>query len=90
VKGYRGRTIGVKLRYDDFRTLTRDKTLIRHTADPRDILAAARECLKRVPLDRKLRLLGIRVSSLACEEAARAGADAVSGPALGETLSMFD
>jgi DNA polymerase-4 len=63
-KGYRGKTIGVKLRYEDFRTLTRDKTLAGPIADPQAILSTARDCLKRVPLDRKLRLLGIRVASL--------------------------
>jgi DNA polymerase-4 len=63
-KGYRGKTIGVKLRYEDFRTLTRDKTLAGPIADPQAILSTARDSLKRVPLDRKLRLLGIRVASL--------------------------
>ena len=32
-KGYAGRTIGIKLRFDDFRTVTRDLTLPRATAD---------------------------------------------------------
>ncbi len=64
-KGYAGRTIGIKLRYDDFRTLTRDHTLDAPTADARAIRRAAGECLKRVPLERRLRLLGVRVGSLA-------------------------
>lgn len=59
-----GRTIGVKLRYDDFRTVTRDHSLEVPTADAEAIRAAARACLKRVPLDRKLRLLGVRVGAL--------------------------
>ena len=63
-KGVLGRTIGIKLRYDDFRTVTRDCTLDRAVADPKAILDAARSCLRRVPLDRPLRLLGIRVGSL--------------------------
>ena len=33
-KGYVGRTIGIKLRYDDFRTATRDVTLEAFTDDP--------------------------------------------------------
>jgi DNA polymerase-4 len=33
-------------------------------ADADAILQAARECLKRVPLQRKLRLLGVRASTL--------------------------
>jgi DNA polymerase-4 len=63
-KGYLGRTIGIKLRYDDFRTVTRDLTLPDPTADPAVIRRAAGECLRRVPLDRKLRLLGVRASAL--------------------------
>jgi DNA polymerase-4 len=63
-KGYLGRTIGIKLRYDDFRTVTRDLTLHDPTADPAVIRRAAGECLRRVPLARKLRLLGVRASAL--------------------------
>jgi len=61
---YGARTIGIKLRYADFRTLTREITLAQPTNDALAIKAAARECLKRVPLDRKLRLLGIRAGGL--------------------------
>lgn len=63
-KGLQGRTIGIKLRYDDFRTVTRDLTLDRSIADPKAILDATRSCLRRVPLDRPLRLLGVRVGGL--------------------------
>jgi DNA polymerase-4 len=63
-KGYEGRTIGLKLRYDNFRTVTRDLTLEHPTADAMAIRRAAGECLKRVPLDRRIRLLGVRVGSL--------------------------
>ncbi|MEJ2478739.1 MAG: DNA polymerase IV [Acidihalobacter sp.] len=69
-KGYLGRTIGIKLRYDDFRTLTRDLTLSEPTWDPRIIRGAAGECLKRVPLDRRLRLLGVRCSALVAHDEA--------------------
>ncbi len=63
-KGYVGKTIGIKLRYDDSRTLTRDLTLPAATDDAAAIRRAAGECLKRVPLTRRLRLLGVRVGSL--------------------------
>lgn len=63
-KGYVGRTIGIKLRFEDFHTVTRDLTLALHTADPVSIRRAAGECLRRVVLDKKLRLLGVRVSAL--------------------------
>jgi DNA polymerase IV len=73
-KGYVGKTIGIKLRYDDFRTATRDHTLDHYTADAAIIRKAAGQCLKRVDLGRRLRLLGVRVGKLA-------RADAVPAPA---------
>lgn len=66
-KGYRSRTIGIKLRYADFSTATRDLTLPGAIDDPAAIRRAAGECLKRIPLDQRLRLLGVRTSSLETE-----------------------
>lgn len=63
-KGYAGRTVGIKLRYQDFRSITRDLTLPAATQDAAAIRRAAGECLKRVPLEKKIRLLGVRVSGL--------------------------
>lgn len=63
-KGYAGRTVGIKLRYQDFRSITRDLTLPAATQDATAIRRAAGECLKRVPLEKKIRLLGVRVSGL--------------------------
>lgn len=64
-KGYAARTIGIKLRFDDFRIATRDLTLPGHTLDGREIRRAAGQCLKRVDLGRRLRLLGVRAGNLA-------------------------
>lgn len=64
-KGYASRTIGIKLRFDDFRSVTRDLSLPAHTLDARAIRRAAGECLKRVDLSRRLRLLGVRAGALA-------------------------
>lgn len=66
--GVRGRTVGVKLRFDDFRTLTRDHTLNEPVGEADDLLTASRECLRRAPLERPLRLLGVRVSALVSVE----------------------
>lgn len=66
-KGYAGRTIGIKLRYQDFRTITRDVSLPVPTQDAAAIRRAAGECLKRVPLDSRIRLLGVRVGALVPE-----------------------
>jgi DNA polymerase IV len=64
-KSYAARTIGIKLRFDDFRIATRDLTLPAHTLDAREIRRAAGSCLKRVDLSRRLRLLGVRAGALA-------------------------
>ena len=68
-KGYVGKTIGLKLRYDNFRTVTRDRTIPWPTDDASVIRRAAGECLKRVPLDRRIRLLGVRVGALIAVDA---------------------
>jgi len=76
-KGYAGKTIGIKLRYDDFRTATRDSTIEYATADAATIRRVAGQCLKRIDLGRRLRLLGVRVGKLVRAEAANAAATAV-------------
>ena len=63
-KGYAGRTIGIKLRFEDFKTVTRDMTLPQAVADAAAIRQAAGLCLKRVDLGRRLRLLGVRAAGL--------------------------
>jgi DNA polymerase IV len=63
-KGVGGRTIGIKLRYTDFSTVTRDVSLPMATIDAAVIRRAAGECLRRVPLEQRLRLLGVRVGGL--------------------------
>jgi DNA polymerase IV len=64
-KGYASRTIGIKLRFDDFSRVTRDLSLPAHTMDVQAIRRAAGLCLKRVDLTRRLRLLGVRAGALA-------------------------
>ena len=63
-KGYAAKTIGIKLRYDDFKIATRDQTLEGYTLDAQTIRQVAGQCLKRVPLVKKLRLLGVKAGSL--------------------------
>jgi DNA polymerase-4 len=67
-KGYAGKTIGIKLRYDNFKSVTRDQTLDFYTQDASTIRQTAGQCLKRVPLTQRLRLLGVRVGSLVRSE----------------------
>jgi DNA polymerase-4 len=63
-KGYVCRKIGLKLRFDDFKTVTRDLTLQKPVADAQSIRRAAGKCLKRIDLDRTIRLLGVKASGL--------------------------
>ncbi len=89
-KGYVGRTIGIKLRYDDFKTATRDLTLDHFTADARAIRQAAGQCLKRVDLTRRLRLLGVRVGKLAKAGSPEANAPPAPAPRVEEhTPDLF-
>ena len=84
-KGYAGKTIGIKLRYDNFQSVTRDTTLDRFTSDAADIRRQAGLCLKRVDLTRRIRLLGVRVGKLARpgapDDGSGAGAQLPSGQA---------
>ena len=63
-KGYVGKTIGIKLRYDNFKAATRDHTLDTYTDDAKIIRHTAGLCLKRVGLEQRLRLLGVRIANL--------------------------
>jgi DNA polymerase-4 len=91
-KGYAGKTIGIKLRFDDFKSVTRDLTLAAHTADAQAIRHAAGQCLKRVDLSRRLRLLGVRAGALARpgDLAAMAAAPQVREPQGQYNLPLFD
>jgi DNA polymerase-4 len=63
-KAVAAQTVGIKLRDDRFKTITRDLSLeipIRHATD---IRYYAGQTLKRAPLDRPLRLLGVKLGKL--------------------------
>jgi DNA polymerase-4 len=89
-KGYVGKTVGLKMRYDNFKTVTRDLTIAEPTQDARAIRRAAGECLKRVPLERRIRLLGVRISGLCRLEQAAAAAARAAEPHTETTPSLFD
>jgi DNA polymerase-4 len=61
-KARRGRTVGIKVRLDDFSTHTRARTLATATADPRVVGAVAAELLREFAPSRPVRLLGVRVA----------------------------
>jgi DNA polymerase-4 len=89
-KGYVGRTVGLKLRYDNFKTVTRDYTIAVPTQDAATIRRAAGACLRRVSLERRIRLLGVRISGLCRpDEAALADTRSIELHA-SLTPSLFD
>jgi DNA polymerase-4 len=63
-EGYRGRTVTVKVRFNDFKTYTRAKSLDEFTDSESEIRRAAFDCLSRFELKKKVRLIGFRVSNL--------------------------
>ncbi|KKW67756.1 DNA polymerase [Lampropedia cohaerens] len=75
-KGYAGRTVGIKVRFPDFRIATRAITLDHHTQDAAEIRRVAGQCLKRVDLSRRIRLLGVKVDNLLPLEQAQAADEA--------------
>ena len=60
----RGRTIGIKVRFADFRTVTRARTIDEPVNDRSTVLAVAGDLLGELPLRAPVRLLGVRVAGL--------------------------
>jgi DNA polymerase-4 len=65
--GCAGRTVTLKLRFADFRTLTRRDTAAAPTTDGGEIFRRAWDALARVPRPQPIRLIGVSVSGLQCE-----------------------
>ena len=63
-KNYHARKISIKLRFDDFSTVTRDMALPAAISTSAEIRNAAGQCLKRVDLGRRIRLIGVKAGSL--------------------------
>jgi DNA polymerase-4 len=64
-EGYLGRTVTVKVRFSNFKTYSRAKTLAESTDSLEDIRRAAFDCLGRFDLKKKVRLIGVRIGNLA-------------------------
>src|SRR5256714_5070261 len=67
--GRTGRTIGIKVRLDDFTTITRARSLAQPTCDAQLVAGTALELLRRYAPARPVRLLGVRVAGLAPDAA---------------------
>ena len=59
---YRCRTVTVKIRFSDFQTLTRAKTLPGYSDSLEEIRRAAFACLARFEIKKPVRLVGVRLS----------------------------
>ena len=70
---YRGKTITVKLRYSDFTTHTRSRSIDYFTDSEMEIYAIAAELLNGHPREQALRLLGISISNLNTETKSKGG-----------------
>jgi DNA polymerase IV len=70
--GRRGRTVGIKVRLNDFSTVTRAHTLPEPTSDTAQVTAIALGLLDAYAPARPVRLLGVRVAGLAQAPAAPA------------------
>ena len=94
-KRYAGKTVGIKLRFEGFVTVTRDQTLKQPITRAADIRHAVGLCLKRVQFDKRLRLMGVRIGNLVHASEALAGAaaqaarPAQAADAALENLSLF-
>jgi len=72
-RGLRGRTVTLKLRFADFRTLTRRDTTEPPTADGGEIFRRAWTAFGRLPRPQPIRLIGVSVSGLVREEGRQLG-----------------
>ncbi len=77
-RGRRGRTIGIKVRLDDWTNVTRVRTLDAPTNDVEVVTRVALELLRAYAPPRPVRLLGVRVAGFA--EAPERGAAAAGAP----------
>jgi DNA polymerase-4 len=63
-QGQSGRTVGIKVRFADFSTVTRARSLSEPVNDLETVLGVARELLRRLGPEQPVRLLGVRVAGL--------------------------
>ena len=85
-RGIRGRTVAIKVRHDDFSTLTRARTIPEHTNEAATIADVAVELLRENRPERPVRLLGVRLAGFEDAEAPpRAGGEPQTALALDAT-----
>jgi DNA polymerase IV len=81
-KEARGRTISIKVRLDDFTTVTRARTIDHPVADGETVGAIARELLRAYGPPRPVRLLGVRMAGFESEAGPEAATEGQLGLAI--------
>jgi DNA polymerase-4 len=66
-KNFRGRTVTLKIKFADFRIITRSKTFPTHIIDYETLHKAGHELLQLVDLSPKVRLIGLGVKNIEVE-----------------------
>jgi DNA polymerase IV len=88
-RGRSGRTIGIKVRLDDFTTVTRAHTVAEPTSDARLVSEVALRLLRDYAPPRPVRLLGVRVAGLNTRPASAArAADGLSAAEREQQLGL--
>jgi DNA polymerase-4 len=77
--GRRGRTIGIKVRLDDWTTITRARTVSEPTCAYETVAAVALALLQENAPERPVRLLGVRVAGLTHDEPRAEGGERAGG-----------
>ncbi|MDH4230515.1 MAG: DNA polymerase IV [Nitrospirota bacterium] len=67
-RGYKTNNVTVKIRFSDFQTQTRAKTIAEPTDNLEAIRKVAFQCLNRFELKKKVRLVGVRLGGLTTDE----------------------
>jgi DNA polymerase IV len=88
--GMAGRTITIKVRFHDFRTITRSVTLASAVDTGPDVVRAATELLQKVDPTPGVRLLGVHVSQLADGSARQLSLDDVEAPSWDDATGAID
>jgi DNA polymerase-4 len=88
--GVAGRTVSIKVRFNDFRTITRSVTLPTAIDTGPDVVRAATALLDKVDPSSGVRLLGIHVSQLSDQSARQLTLDDVEAPSWDDATEAID
>ncbi len=88
--GVAGRTVSIKVRFNDFRTISRSVTLPSAVDTGPDVIRAATELLERVDPTSGVRLLGVHVSQLVEGTAHQLSLDEMEAPSWDDATVAID